>query len=440
LLLVIADGAREALAGQAALDRQARQLARLAEVGRVAADLLSGRPLADLLDALCEAGRRIGEVPAAAVAIEVGPGELELVAARGLPSARDGGDRTVPREGLMAELYGGGEVVACHDVQARRPPDRSFLGAGGFRGCLLAPLRLDDGAVIGALCLADHEAREFTPEEIEAARVLARLATAAVRSSRVEREGGGARTLIGPVTGDRLAQIEATRALGEMASGLARELNNIFAVILGKSRLLLARSVNEPLREGLAALEEAAWRGADVVHRMMALAAPVSDAMASPVDLAALVRDVLALTEPRWKEEAEGPGAGIEVVIDVRSAGPVRGSEPALREMLVNLVMNAVDAMTGGGRLTVATRPLEDGVELTVEDTGEGIKEEVRARAFDAFFTTRSPRRMGLGLTVAQGVIVRHGGWIDLAGVPEGGARVRVWLPVGKGVTAASPA
>jgi signal transduction histidine kinase len=440
LLIVIADGVREALVGQAALDRRARQMARLAELGRLAAELLGGRPPVDALDALCEAGRRIGEVPAAAVAIEVGPGELELVAARGLPLPRDGGGRISSREGLMAELHGGGDVVSCRDVQARRPPDRSFLGLGGFRGCLLVPLRLDDdAAVMGALCLVDHEEREFTPEEIEAARVLARLATAAVGSNRAGREGGGALSLGGPLTGDRLAQIETTRALGEMASGLARELNNIFAVILGKSRLLLARTINEPLREGLAALEEAAWRGADVVHRMMALATPVPDALASPVDLAALVRDVLALTEPRWKEEAEGPGAGIDVVIDVRSAGPVRGSEPALREMLVNLVMNAVDAMAGGGRLTLATRPLEDGVELVVEDTGEGIKEEVRARVFDAFFTTRSPRRMGLGLTVAQGVVVRHRGWIDLAGAPEGGTRVRVWLPLAEAAPAVSP-
>ena len=94
-----------------------------------------------------------------------------------------------------------------------------------------------------------------------------------------------------------------------MASGLARELNNIFAIILGKSRLLLARTNNEPLREGLATLEEAAWRGADVVHRMVALAAPASDAAASPVDVVALVRDVIALTQPRWKEEQKGPAA-----------------------------------------------------------------------------------------------------------------------------------
>jgi len=427
LLLVIADRVGGGLVHQGLLDRRTRHIARLAELAGAAGQLVATRPLTDVLAAACEIGCRLVDVGAAAVAMEVATGEVELLAARGLPAAPAAWRRVSIREGVTAELYAGGEFLACRDVQSRPTPDRSFLGAAGFHGCLLLPLRLQ-GGVAGVFYLADTEVRDFSTEEIEAARVLAAMTASAVDSSRSSGERrealAGARS-----THTRAAQIEKARALGEMAGGLARELNDIFALILGKSRLLLARTHDEPLREGLELLEEAAWRGADVVHGLIALAMPTSGEAAGPVDMTALVQDVIALTCPRWKDEAEGRGARIDVVTDLQGAPPVRGSETALREALVNLVLNAVDAMPLGGRLSLATRPREGGVELALEDTGEGIAEGAQGRVFDPFFTTRSPKRMGLGLTVVQGVVLLHGGQIELSSAPGHGTRVMLWLP-----------
>jgi signal transduction histidine kinase/CheY-like chemotaxis protein len=440
LLLVIADRVGGGLVHQALLRRQAAETARLAELGRLAGQLLSVRPLGEVLAAACEVGCRLADVPAAAVAIALGPDELELSAARGLPPTADTRERVSTRGGVTAELYAGEDLVVCRDVQARRAPERSFLADAGFRGCLLLPLRVQDGAAVGVLYLADTRVRDFSDEEIEAARVLATMVTWAIGDRRAGRDVHDAPRTDSRGTSDQAAQLETARVIGEMASGLARELNDIFAIILGKSRLLLARTTSEPVREGLAMLEEAAWRGADVVHRLMALAAPAAGEAAGPVDMAGLVRDVIAVMRPRWKDEQEGPGAGIDVVADLQSVPPVQGSESALREMLVNLVVNAVDAMPPGGQLTLSTRPIESGVELVIEDTGEGISEDARGRVFDAFFTTRSPKRMGLGLTVAHGVIVRHGGRIDISSAPQRGTRVTVWLPGMNVAASASPA
>jgi len=116
----------------------------------------------------------------------------------------------------------------------------------------------------------------------------------------------------------------------------------------------------------------------------------------------------------------------------------VRANASALRDAVMNLVLNAVDAMPRGGRLRVATRPHDAGAELVVEDTGEGIPEDARRRAFDPFFTTRSPQRMGLGLTVAHGVVMRYGGRIEISASPGGGTRVTIRLPGAE--TAALPA
>lgn len=435
LLLVIADRISGGLVHQTLLDRRARHVARLRELAGFAGQILPAAPSDDVLAQACEVGCRLVDVRAAAIAVTSEGGELELVAGRGLPEAIESWRRVDVREGLTAELYAAAGPVACRDVQARALPERSFLGDGGFHGCLLLPLELR-GRMAGVLYLADTEVRDFSAEEIEAAAVLAALAAAAVDHRRSSGELRGA--LDGAQSShERLLRVEKTRALGDMAGGLARELNNIFAVILGKSRLLLARSHEEALRDGLGLMEEAAWRGADMVHRLSALAAPPSGETLDPVDLPGLVQDAIALTRPRWKDEVEARGARVEIATDLRSAPPVLANAAALRDAVVSLVANAVEAMPQGGRLSLETRPRDAGVELVVGDTGEGFPEESRDRVFDPFFTTRGPQHMGLGLTVAHGVVTRYGGRIDIGKAADGGTSVTVWLP---SAPAASPA
>jgi signal transduction histidine kinase len=434
LLLVIADRVGGGLVHQALLDRRTRHVARLGELAAFAGRVAAAPSLNDVLAKACEAGCRLVEVPAAAIAVAGRGDELELVAARGLPAAQEAWRRVDLREGLTAEIYTRGGAVACRDVQSRPAPERSFLGDGGFHGCLLLPLPLGN-EVAGVLYLADTEVRDFSAEEIQAAGVLAAMASMAVDNSRSRGELRGA--LEGARTSqERLVHVEKARALAEMAGGLARELDNIFAIILGKSRLLLTHTHDESLRDGLGLLEEAAWRGADVVHRLAALGAPTSGEPA-PVDLTAIVQDALALTRPRWKDDNEGRKAPIDIVTDLRSVPAVLIGAEAIREAVVNLIVNAVDAMPQGGRLTVATRPRAAGVEVVVEDTGEGISEDVRSRVFDPFFTTRGPGHMGLGLTVAHGVVTRSSGRVEVASGTGGGTRVVMWLPAMH--TAAAP-
>ena len=430
LLLVVADRVGGGLAHQAVLDRRARHLARLGELSAFAARTQSALPVTDVLASACDIARRLLDVRAAAIAMATEARGLELVAAAGLSGQMPGGMDVWRRvdidHGLTAELYAGTGCVACRDLTSRPVPERTFLGGDGFRGCLLLPLRQRGGDITGVLYLADTDVRDFSEEEIEAARVLASMVESAIENSRVGDQRRGALEAADP---ERLVEVETARALGEMAGGLARELSDVFATILGKSRLLLARAHDEPLRESLGLLEEAAWRGADVVQRLTGLAAPTLGEGVGPVDISALVEETLALTRPRWKDEPEARGARIDLATDLGSAPPVRASAPALRDAVTNVVLNAVDAMPRGGRLSVTLRPQDAGVQLAVEDTGEGMSEDARRRAFDPFFTTRSPKRMGLGLTVAHGVVTRYGGRIEISASLGGGTRVMIWLP-----------
>ncbi len=214
-----------------------------------------------------------------------------------------------------------------------------------------------------------------------------------------------------------------------MAGGIANEFNNLLAIILGKTQLMLARAPDESMREGLGAVDEAAWRAADIVRRLQGFAATSMDDSTTSVDLTAVVEDAVVLSRPVWKDEAEARSVGIEMVTDLDRVPPVEGQMGALREAVMNLILNAVDAMPRGGRLGLTTRCVDTGVELQVSDTGEGIPEDVRRRIFDPFFTTRAPQRTGLGLSVVHGVVDRHRGSVRVRSEEGGGTTVTLWLP-----------
>jgi len=431
LLLVLADRVGAGLVHQRLLERHGSNLAHLRELGGFVEEAAIGRALTDALARACDVGCRLVGARAAAVALLAGDW-LTLSAACGLPDATTW--RVNAGEGLTGEMLAGQAPVACRDVQTCRSLEDSFLGDAGFHACLLVPLRLG-GRTLGALYLADTEIKDFSPEEIEAAQVLASLVAAAVENNRVHGELRGAldRALAAQ---EGLVQGEKARALGEMASGISREFNNIFAIILGKAQLLLARAHDDSLREGLGMLEEAAWRGADIVHRLLGLAATTTSDTVSPVEMTALIQDAVGLTQTRWDEPA-GRGQRIEIVTDLQPVPPVAANPTALRDAVMNLIVNAVDAMPTGGRIVIRTRPRAEGVELRVSDTGEGIADEIRSRIFDAFFTTRAPQRLGLGLSVVHAIVTRYRGAIDIKSA-AGGTTVTVWIPAA-GPTAEVP-
>ena len=431
LLLVAADRIGGAFVHQGLLDRHSVSVRHLTELAAFAGEAPLSRQLLDILTRVCEVGCRLTGVRAAAVA--VGVEDLELVAARGLPRGLEASRTVSRREGLTAELYARDGPVACRDVEGRR--EHSFLGEGGFHGCLLLPLKLR-GLVLGVLYLADTEIRDFSTEEIEVAGVLAAMAASAIENSRVhalmaaDLEGRQS-------TPAHDVGVETARVLAEMATGVAREFNQVFAIVLGKSQLLLARASDEAVREGLGVIEEAAWRGANVVHRVGALAAP-SEA-GGVADLRAVAQDAVALARTQWREESDG-ARRIEIAAQLDSVPAVRGDEAALRDVVGHLVRNAFDAMPNGGQLSVAVRARDGGVELVVDDSGEGLAGDVTRRMFDPFFTTRAPVHMGLGLTMARSVATRYGGRVDVAGAPARGATARLWLPEAAPGASAPPA
>ncbi|MEX2221792.1 MAG: GAF domain-containing protein [Candidatus Rokuibacteriota bacterium] len=421
LLLVIADRVGSALVHQRLLERRGDHLTHLRELrGLVDANLPAREPreiLARASDAAC----RIAGVRAALALAGPGPGRIGVLAGAGL-LASVGPERVRATDGLLAEGFAADGPVTIRDLQARRSARPGVLEEEGLRAGLLVPMRAR-GRVVGLLCLADPEPRDFSSDEVESALMLAALTAAALET---EGQLGEARRALADRDGEEARQVrdERTRVLAAFGAGLTGELHSVFATLLGRAQLLRARAQNDPLREGLAALEEAAWRGTDVLQRLLGLAE--ADQRGAVADLPAIAQEALSFARGRVRSEPATRGR-IEMTADLGSTPPVEASATALREAVVNLVLNAVEAMPEGGTLTVRTRAHEGGAELVVGDGGESIAPEIRLRIFDPFFTTRSGH-LGLGLTVVEAVVLRAGGWLDVQSAGAG-TTFTVWLP-----------
>jgi signal transduction histidine kinase/ActR/RegA family two-component response regulator len=241
---------------------------------------------------------------------------------------------------------------------------------------------------------------------------------------------------------EQYAQIEKLSALGELASGVAHDFNNTLAGILGRAQLLLSTKDPERVEAGLQLIIKTAKDGARTIKRIQDFARQRRDHDFQPVSVDQLLLDVREITRPRWKSRAESEGVHITLELQLGSDDArVMGDESELREVLVNMVFNAVDAMPRGGTLTLSTREVGDGaVEIAVSDNGEGMTEEVRPRVFDPFFTTKGKAGMGLGLAVSYGIIRRHEGTVEVESEPWAGTTFRIRLPAAESAAASAAA
>jgi PAS domain S-box-containing protein len=234
-------------------------------------------------------------------------------------------------------------------------------------------------------------------------------------------------------TQEQVIQSERLRALGQMASGIAHDFNNALTPILGYTDLLLGESGVLDKRDVtlnmLTDIRTAAVDAAQTVRRLSEFYAPAKKTARKPVDLQNLIDSTLALTRPLWKEEMAAKGINIQVGTELGDVRYVSGNESQLREMLTNVIFNAVDAMPKGGTITIRARPEPPFIAIEIIDTGTGMTEEVRRRCFEPFFTTKHKRGGGLGLAMVHGIVRQHEGNIEIQSVEGKGTTVIVRIP-----------
>jgi CheY-like chemotaxis protein/anti-sigma regulatory factor (Ser/Thr protein kinase) len=233
-----------------------------------------------------------------------------------------------------------------------------------------------------------------------------------------------------------LAQAEKMRALGQMASGTAHDLNQSLGLIAGygdlaQRALQQAPIDTEALNEALPIISQAAIDGGQTVKRLLTFARIQPEGESQHVELGALVREVAQLTAPRWRDATQATGRPISLLAETEGETVVEGWPISLREALTNLVFNAVDALPYGGTIRLSARRLGDDVVVEVTDSGVGMSAEVRERIFEPFFTTKGERGTGLGLAQVFGVVKQHHGTVAVESSPGAGTTIRlIFTPV----------
>ena len=236
-------------------------------------------------------------------------------------------------------------------------------------------------------------------------------------------------------TQQQVVQQENLRSLGQMASGIAHDFNNALSPIIGFSELLLQAPAvladKAKVIKYLQVINSSGQDAANVVRRMREFGrqrAPDQDFQS--VDLPKVIQQTILLTQPRWKDQAQAAGRSIRIDTDVPPVPPIVGIESELRELLTNLIFNAVDALADTGTITVSVAADGDAVRLSVRDTGGGMTEEVRRRCLEPFFTTKGKQGTGLGLSMVYGIVQRHNGTLDIASEVGRGTTVSIRLPI----------
>lgn len=329
-----------------------------------------------------------------------------------------------------------GHLVYEPDVREVHYPFPQRLARAELRSLVIAPLIVENN-VFGALIAARLQAHSFTSGDCEFLQQLSQHVALASHQAQLHSALQHAYDDLRQ-SQQTVMQQERLRALGQMASGIAHDINNAISPIALYTESLLEREPNlsQRARSSLTTIQRAIDDVAGTVARMREFYRQREPQLTlALVDINRVVGQVLELTHARWYDLAQQQGIAIELRTEFEADLPgIMGAEGEIRDALTNLIFNAVDAMPEGGMLTLRTRAVRGALEaqsvrIEVTDTGVGMDEETRRRCLEPFFTTKGERGTGLGLAMVYGMIQRHSAEFEIDSVVGEGTTMHVIFP-----------
>ena len=366
----------------------------------------------------------------------LGPASANSESARALAEPDGSGSAHVDTNGLSACLSG--QLVYEPDASALPMPLFQRLAQSGLRSIVIAPL-VAENTLFGALLVGRRQPEAFGSTDCEFLKQLSEHVALAARQAQLN---GALQQAYDDLRNTQAAvlQQERLRALGQMASGIAHDINNAISPIALYTESLLEREPNlsQRARSYLTTIQRAIEDVAGTVSRMREFYRTREQQLTlARVDLNRTIQQAIDLTHARWSDLPQQRGVMIDLRTDLSPlAAEVMAAEGEIRDALTNLIFNAVDAMPEGGTLTLRTRlvepPIPDGhrhVHIEVADTGVGMDEPTRRRCLEPFFTTKGERGSGLGLAMVYGTVQRHSAELEIDSIVDKGTTFRMIFP-----------
>ncbi len=445
LLELLAAQAAQAIATAQLLEHVKRRTVEMEALYANAMAVSAHQQLAQVLTSIAQRALMLMHADNAGIhLVDHDRGELVLTVTVNAPQELVG-TRIKIGEGVAGRVAQWGQSINLDDYQQWTLRADAY-SAMLWRAVLCVPLRSGE-QVVGVLGLGcTTPDTRFTAQDQQLLELFASQGAQAVEhAQRFERErvlradAEGSLAEIKAVleelqrTHEQMARIQKLRILGELASEVAHDFNNALVGILGNTQLLLLDETDPERVAMLRAVEAAAQDSAAMIKRIREFGGVQSGTPIERVDVSVLVQDALTMTQARWRERLTPQTL-------FQSARLVPGNPTELRRVLMNLIVNALDAMPQGGSLEITTRDQADLVCIDVADSGIGMPQHVLARIFDPFFTTKAAGMgTGLGLPICQQIITQHHGTITVDSVVNAGTRFTIQLPAVDAEAAVAP-
>lgn len=319
------------------------------------------------------------------------------------------------------------------DISGMPFPLQAQLSLAGIHALVAAPLQVEN-KVFGCFLAGRLEPDSFQSEDCEFLRQLSEHVALAAHQAQLY---GALQRAYDDLRQSQqvVMQQDRLRALGQMASGIAHDINNALSPVALYTEAMLEteKGLSPTARSQLEVIRRAVEDVGHTIGRMREFYRQREPQLpGAPLQLNELARQVLDLTRPRWADMTMQRGAMVQVETDLTQGLPlVLGAESEIREALTNLVFNAIDAMPDGGTLTLRTSVADEPgwVRIDVVDTGVGMDDEARRRCMEPFFSTKGERGTGLGLAMVYGVAQRHGAEVDIQSTPGAGTTFSLIFP-----------
>jgi len=364
--------------------------------------------------------------------------KLICVSAHGVLSDKIKNTELDPDESVAGWVMAHGEpLLLGEELQKDKfknfiPKDEKIVSS------LSVPLKVKN-EVIGVLNVSSlREERKFNEVDLKLVSIFAQNALVSIEKAElyqeVKKQAGVLKETLEDLkkTHTQLIQSEKMRALGDLAGGIVHDFNNILGIITGRAELLLKQAKEEESIKGLMLIEQVANDGAEKIRRLQEYTKIGKESIFIKVDLNKILQQVAEITSFKWKDEASARGFNINIDMDLKEISPVAGNPSELREVFVNLLLNAIEALPHGGRITLNTWMENGCVLVSVKDDGIGMKDEVKSKIFEPFFTLKGDKGTGLGLTIVNGIVSKHQGSITVDSEPGKGTCITLKFPVSR--------